>query len=124
MVSKFRYSCAFVDWRPEELEELARLWARAYRHAYKVKDSTLSGFFRGPSTRAALTIQEPIQALCRETMGVLAQSLALEEDLRSEIQAWAQAELKGRGCSTWEEFETEVRLVTAANTAMPNLFHR
>ena len=124
VVSKFRYSCAFVDWRPEELEELASLWARAYRHAYKVPDSTPQCFFRGPSARSSFAIPEPVQVLCRETMGVLAQSLALDDDLRSEIQAWAQAELKGMGCCTWAEFEVEVKLVTSSSTAMPTLFHR
>jgi len=52
VVSKFRYSCAFVDWRPEELEELAQLWVRAYRYAYKVQNSTAQCFFRGPSSRS------------------------------------------------------------------------
>jgi len=124
VVSKFRYSCAFVDWRPDELEELANLWARAYKHAYKVQDSTPQCLFRGPSARASLAIQEPVQVLCRETMGVLTQSLALDDDLRSEIQSWAQTELRGMGCCTWAEFEVEVRLATAPSTPLPTLFHR
>ncbi len=47
-------------------------------------------------------------------MGVLTQRLALDDDLRSEIQDWAQAELKGMGCCTWAEFEVEVRLATSS----------
>ena len=100
------------------------MWVRAYRHAYKVQDSTPQCIFRGPSARSSLAIQEPVQVLCRETMGVLTQSLALDDDLRSEIQAWAQEELKAMGCCTWAEFEVEVKLATSPSTAMPNPFYR
>ena len=124
IVSKFRYSCPFVDWSPEELDILGNAWARAGKLAHRLPESVAGVHFRAGRGRGGLGILDPVAVLAREVMAVLVQSTRLQDDLRMLTQLGMGREIRKAGCANWAEFIRESKLETTQKTKLDSVYRR
>ena len=52
----FRYSCCFVDWSLNDLEEIGKVWNRAYRAALHLGRSTFARVLTFPTAHGGLEL--------------------------------------------------------------------
>jgi ribonuclease HI len=124
IISKFRYSCPFVDWTPQELEALGNEWARAGKWAHHVPSGVASVHFRAGRERGGLGFLQPVAVLARECMALLVQCMRTEDDLSSMMRGRVREELASLGCANWAEYSSELRLTVTPHSRLSSFFKR
>ena len=62
----FQYSCAFVNWSLHDLDEVGKLWNRAFKHARLLGPSTAAALLHFPADHGGLEVPLPRVILMKE----------------------------------------------------------
>ena len=87
IISIFRYSAALADWDDDGLESVNKLWACAYKYAWKVSRSFASILFEAPSQHGGMGIMDSKAVVAEEVVSLLRQCTSQDDDLHDIIKA-------------------------------------
>jgi len=78
----FRYSAALAGWTDQEIQDLEKLWIRAYKNAWKVSNTVPGITFWAPKRVGGLAATPAKAIITQEVLRLMQQCAALHDDLR------------------------------------------
>ena len=108
IVSIFRYSAALAEWDQASLTELQTVWALAYKAAWKLPVSVPGLSITAGQQHGGLDVPTAEAIIVRETIGLVKQCTALDDDLHDMIKVDVCRTVLRLGGQTLQEAQEEL----------------
>ena len=111
IVPKFQYSAGLVPWTLTELEDLTKVWVRAYRGLWSLPPSADSSLFRLSPKHGGRGCPSALGVWCIEAASLVTQCLRVPGTISQLMLANLQRACISRGCTTLYQLQRMLRLV-------------
>ena len=109
IVSIFRYSAALAEWDHASLTAIQTVWAQAQKKAWKLPASTPVVTVMAGQAHSGIDMPTAEYTITRETIGLMRQCTALDDDLHDMIKIDMCQTVLSLGVQTIQEAQDELR---------------
>ena len=108
--ARFQYSCAFVNWSLHDLDEVGKLWNRAFKHARLLGPSTAAALLHFPADHGGLEVPLPRVILMKELETLFTQCTEGRGSTANIVTRWMRQDLASLGAATISEAQLDLFL--------------
>ena len=106
----FKYSCCFVDWSLQDLEEVGKAWNRAYRAALHLGRGTSAHVLTFPTSHGGLELPTPQDILMHEQENLFLQCASCGGSTAAIVKEWMRSDILALGTGSIAEVQLDLFL--------------
>ena len=122
--SVFRYSAGLVDWTRSELEDISRIWARAYAAAWTLPHSSDRSPFILTRTSGGRGCPSALELWIRSVLDILDQCLSLPGEISLLVTRHLQRQCSACCCLSLNQLQLMLRLEGSSGSVLELLLQR